>query len=154
MSSEESERFPEFEQLFWQVSRKMGYVWTKIYEEVFPGSQSYIMFMLEQRGATRMSKMAETLHLTPGAVTTASDKLIERGFVTRVRDEQDRRVVYLDITDDGSKLLSELRDEGRAVMRTVFAHLTEAELDQLIHVFGKASHNIEKIDYRGKELDR
>lgn len=143
--TEEKELFSRFEELFWQVTRSMGQVWKKIFDEHFPGSQSHLVFMLEQRGSMRMSELANALQLTAGAVTSASDKLIDRGYVKRTRDEIDRRVVYLEITDKGRETMTELRSQGRQTMKAVFAHLSEEELQQFIDSFEKASHVITTI---------
>lgn len=148
---EEKELFSRFEELFWQVTRSMGQIWKKIFDEHFPGSQSHLAFILERCGSMRMSELADALQLTAGAVTSASDKLIERGYVKRLRDEKDRRVVYLEITDKGRETMAELRLQGRQTMKTVFAHLTEEELQQFIDTFEKASSIITTIG-EGKEI--
>lgn len=134
--------FFHFEELFWDVSRKMGYIWKQIFEASFPGSQSYIMFKLEQSGRMRMSELADSLHLTPGAVTIASDKLIDHGYITRIRDDKDRRVVYLDMTSDGKEALNKLRNSGRQIMKNVFSELSEADLQRLIEIFEGAAVNL------------
>ncbi len=143
--AEEKELFSRFEELFWQVTRSMGQIWKNIFDEHFPGSQSYLVFILEQRGSMRMSELASALQLTAGAVTSASDKLIEHGYVERLRDEKDRRVVYLEITDKGRETMAELRLQGRQTMKTVFAHLDEEKLQQFIDTFEKASTAITVI---------
>ncbi|ARJ38959.1 MarR family transcriptional regulator [Sporosarcina sp. P21c] len=143
--ADEKELFSRFEELFWQVTRNMGQIWKKIFDEHFPGSQSHLVFTLERRGTMRMSELASALNLTAGAVTSASDKLIEHGYVERFRDEKDRRVVYLKITDKGRETMSELRTQGRQTMKTVFAHLTEEELQQFIDTFEEASSVITTI---------
>ncbi len=142
--------FPEFEKLFWQVSREMGYLWKKIYEQTFPGSQSHILFLLVRSGPKKMSELAEVLHLTPGAITTASDRLIEHGYIARIRDEQDRRVVYLEITDKGKSTLSELQNEGRKIMKLVFRDISNADLEMMNAIFQLATHNLKRI---GKDFD-
>lgn len=143
--TEEKALFSRFEELFWQVTRSMGQIWKKIFDEHFPGSQSHLVFTLERHGTMRMSELASALNLTAGAVTSASDKLIEHGYVERLRDKKDRRVVYLKITDKGRETMSELRTLGRQKMKTVFAHLTEEELQQFIDTFETASSNIAAI---------
>lgn len=143
--AEENELFPRFEELFWNVTRNMGQVWKKIFEEHFPGSQSHLVFMLERRGPLRMSEIAESLQLTAGAVTSASDKLIERGYVMRERDDKDRRVVYLNITDKGRDTMKELRMQGRETMRQVFSHLSEEDFHRFIELFEVASGKITDI---------
>ncbi|MBD7984137.1 MarR family transcriptional regulator [Sporosarcina sp. Sa2YVA2] len=142
---EEKELFSQFEELFWQVTRSMSHVWTKVFEKHFPGSQSYLVFMLERRGLTRMSELAEALQLTPGAVTIASDKLIEHGYVEREKDEHDRRVVYLKLTEKGRATMDTLRLEGRKTMKDIFSHLTENDLNHLIDTFAQAEAKISTI---------
>lgn len=143
--AEEKALFSRFEELFWQVTRSMGQIWKTIFDEHFPGSQSHLVFILERRGLMRMSELADALQLTAGAVTSASDKLIEGGYIERLRDEKDRRVVYLKITDKGRETMAELRMRGRQTMNSVFAHLTEEELQQFIDTFEEASSVITRI---------
>lgn len=131
--------------LYWNLSKDMTYIWKGIFTRRFPGSQSNILFLLERNGRKRMSELADSLHLTPGAVTTASDKLIENGYIARIRDEQDRRVVYLEMTDKGRTALTELQNEGRKAMKLVFSHLSESELEHLIKTFEQASKNVNNI---------
>lgn len=97
-------------------------------ERQFPGSQSHILFLLERDSSTRMSTLADLLHLTPGAVTTAADKLILNEYIARSRDAKDRRVIHLEITYKGKEILRELQEEGREAMQSVFSHLSEVDL--------------------------
>jgi len=134
--------FARFEELFWEVTRGMGKKWSRIFESQLPGSQAYLVHLLEREGRVRMSSLADALQLTGGAVTSASDKLIQREFVTRIRDEEDRRVVYLELTEQGRRVMGELREKGRAEMKRVFGHLSEDDLDTLVRIFGQAAHKL------------
>ncbi|MEO4055186.1 MarR family transcriptional regulator [Solibacillus sp. CAU 1738] len=145
MSPDNQQLFLQFEKLFWNLSKNMSYLWKGVFEERFPGSQSHILFLLERKGHLKMSEVAEALHLTPGAVTTASDKLIDNGYITRVRDEQDRRVVYLDMTKEGKEVLANLQKEARKVMQLVFSNLSETDLNFLISTFEQAEKNIKEM---------
>lgn len=138
--------FIDFEKLFWQLSRKMEYLWKRIYAETFPGSQSYIMFLLQQRGSKKMSELAHSLHLTAGAVTTAADHLIEQAYIARVRDENDRRIIRLELTEKGSETLIELQQEGRKIMKSVFNDVSDAEMDLMISIFRRGTVNIDKME--------
>ena len=142
------ESLRNFEVLFWQLSRKVEYLWKDIYAKTFPGSQSRIMYLLEQNGPLKMSELANSLHITAGAVTTASNILIENGYISRLRNEQDRRVVHLDLTDKGSKILNELQNEGREMMNLVFDDISETELETIQKVYKEATINIDKLQKR------
>ncbi len=137
--------FHEFEKLFWQLSRKMEHLWKDIYAKTFPGSQSRIMYLLEQSGPKKMSELAGSLHITAGAVTTASNQLIEHGYITRFRDKQDRRVVHLELTEKGRTTLKALQSEGREMMRIVFGDISDSDIKRLTTIFEQASTNIEKM---------
>lgn len=145
MSTGNQNHFPEFEKLFWKLSREMGYLWKRIYEQTFPGSQSHILFLLERNGTKRMSELADALHLTPGAVTTASDRLIDHGYIDRIRDEKDRRVIYLELTQKGKETLNELQNEGRRIMRLVFNDISETDLKMMNYIFEQATINLDNI---------
>jgi len=136
------QHFRDFEKLFWQLSRKMEYVWKDVYTQSFPGSQSHIMYLLQQSGPKKMSELAEALHLTAGAVTTASDHLIDHGYIARERDKKDRRVVYLHMNKKGTKTLEALKKEGRKKMKYVFQDISEEDLDRMITIFKQASFHI------------
>lgn len=137
--------FEEFERLFWQLSREMGYQWRKIYNDTFPGSQSHILFLLERKGPQKMSELAETLHLTPGAVTTASDRLIDHSYIARISDAADRRVSRLELTQKGKEKLNELQNQGRKIMKSVFKDISNEDLGKMNDIFKQATINIEKI---------
>lgn len=137
--------FHDFESLFWQVSLKMENEWKGIYAKTFPGSQSRIMHMLDQNGPQKMSEVANALHVTAGAVTTASTPLIEKGYITRLRSDEDRRVIHLALTDEGKDILATLQKEGRAMMQAVFQDLSNEELEKVNKIFKRAVHNIDQL---------
>lgn len=48
-----------------------------------------------------MSTVAEALEITVGTLTTAVNKLVKKNLVTRMRDESDRRIVLIRLTEEG-----------------------------------------------------
>jgi len=55
--------------------------------------------VLSQAGAATAGALAEAAGLTRGAMTTALDRMEEGGYARRVRDQQDRRSVRVEITE-------------------------------------------------------
>lgn len=47
------------------------------------------------------SEVAKELHLTPGTLTAMVDRLVRKGYVKRLRSEDDRRVIRLGLTKKG-----------------------------------------------------
>lgn len=56
--------------------------------------------VLTREGAKTAGQLAVAAGLSPGAATTAVDRLLRGGYVERTRDERDRRVVTVRPTAD------------------------------------------------------
>lgn len=133
------------EELYWQISRRINAVWKKVFDETLPGSQAYLLYLLEKKGVQKVTGLAGELGITPGAITSLSDKLISRGYISRVRDRQDRRIVYLEITPQGKEILQELRLQGRAAIKSIFSGLEPADLKHLVRIFEEIAGNIDQV---------
>jgi DNA-binding MarR family transcriptional regulator len=74
-----------------------------------------------QAGRLTAGELALAAGLSPGAATTAIDRLERAGFARRVRDPDDRRRVIVEPTDRIAELAEEvygpLRDGGADLMR-------------------------------------
>nr|WP_267471851.1 MarR family transcriptional regulator [Turicibacter sanguinis] len=51
-----------------------------------------------------MGTVSKRLMITMGTLTTSVNRLVEKGYVTRKRDVNDRRVVLLDLTEKGQSV--------------------------------------------------
>ena len=71
-------------------------------------------------------------------MTRLLDRLEKRHLVARCRQQDDRRVVAVRITEAGLKLLAELDAKIVAAHRKQLGHMSEKELKQLIALLEKA----------------
>ncbi|MFH8883511.1 MarR family winged helix-turn-helix transcriptional regulator [Streptomyces californicus] len=74
--------------------------------------------------APRMADLAQRLDVVPRAVTTLVDALEASGRVRRAPDPDSRRVVRIEITDEGHATLRSLRSARRAAAEEILAPLT------------------------------
>ncbi len=72
------------------------------------------------------------------AMTGLLDRLEQRGLVRRERCTQDRRVVYVTLTDSAQALLRRMDGPLNALHQQLIGHLTPAELQQLSRLLEKA----------------
>lgn len=75
--------------------------------------------------------------------TRLMDKLIEKGMIERIRCENDRRIVYVNITKEGLKLLKKI-DKDDEVEKLIEANLSEEESDLLCELLEKVRENYGK----------
>ena len=57
-------------------------------------------------GENTMSVVAKKLGITAGSLTTSVNSLVNKKYVTRQRSDEDRRVVFLKLTDKGNGRMS------------------------------------------------
>ncbi|MER6632145.1 MarR family transcriptional regulator [Streptomyces sp. NPDC000987] len=95
-------------------------------------AQSRLLRTLAHFGSPpRMADLAERLEVVPRAVTTLVDGLEASGKVRRVPDPANRRVIRIELTEDGRKALRELRGARRSAAEEILAPLTGEQREVL-----------------------
>ncbi|AJE87041.1 MULTISPECIES: MarR family winged helix-turn-helix transcriptional regulator [Streptomyces] len=79
----------------------------------------------------RMADLAARLEVVPRAVTTLVDGLEEHGMVRRAPDPANRRVIRIELTEQGLAALRELRRARRAAAGDILAPLDAEQREQL-----------------------
>ncbi|MGP3977646.1 MarR family winged helix-turn-helix transcriptional regulator [Streptomyces sp. 8N114] len=84
----------------------------------------------------RMADLAARLGVVPRQVTSLVDALEERGLVRRAPDTANRRVIRIELTEGGSRALTELRRARRSAAEELLAPLTSGQRDELSRLLG------------------
>ena len=79
-----------------------------------------------------MSVVAKKLKITAGSLTTAVNSLVNKKYVTRLRGEEDRRVVYIRLTEKGKRAYRHHEEFHRQMTNAVIDRLGEEEIPILI----------------------
>jgi DNA-binding MarR family transcriptional regulator len=104
-----------------------------------PPMQLILLHLLERSGAQRMTALAEQLGVTQGGCTALIDRAMEGGLVQRARDPDDRRVVWVTLTDKGNQTLQELCRTRAAILARYFSRLAPEEIETLAGLVSRAS---------------
>ena len=83
-------------------------------------------------GENTMSVVAKKLGITAGSLTTSVNSLVNKEYVTRQRSEEDRRVVFLKLTEKGKRAYEHHREYHRQMTEAVISRLDENEVPVLI----------------------
>ncbi len=95
-------------------------------------AQSRLLRTLAHYGSPpRMADLAQRLEVVPRAVTTLVDGLEANGKVRRVPDPANRRVIRIELTDDGRTALRELRAARRSAAEEILAPLDDQQREAL-----------------------
>ena len=89
-----------------------------------------------------MSAIAERIRLSLSSVTGLIDRLVEKKMVCRDRSADDRRVVKVELTDEGRELHTSVMESQVRFAREMLKTLSAEEQDALLALFGKISDRI------------
>jgi MarR family transcriptional regulator, 2-MHQ and catechol-resistance regulon repressor len=79
---------------------------------------------------------SRTITVVPG-ITGLIDRLEQAGFVNRLRCEKDRRVIYVALTDQGTKILADVDGPLLALHRELMGHLSRGDLKEVVRLLEK-----------------
>ena len=90
-----------------------------------------VLEALFHKGPLPVNTIGPIVDLTPGSISIAVDRLVEKGLVSRVESSQDRRVRTVALTARGKDLIVPAFRKHSAQMKKVFSGLSPEELGDL-----------------------
>ncbi len=84
-----------------------------------------------------MSTIAKELSVTVGTLTIAMNSLVKKGYVYRKRGQEDRRVVYISLSDKGKGAYRRHEEFHRQMIEEILEDLTEEETKALVTTLKK-----------------
>jgi DNA-binding MarR family transcriptional regulator len=79
-------------------------------------------------------ELAKQTLVTTGGLTLRVNRLEKAGLVTRQRDNDDARVVYVALTDAGRQLVDEVSDAHFAMLARLLEPIDDPDRQQLAHL--------------------
>ncbi|SIS64800.1 MarR family winged helix-turn-helix transcriptional regulator [Alicyclobacillus vulcanalis] len=97
-------------------------------------TQAFVLRHLSLVPQAKSSDLARISGLSPGAITQVCDELVRLGFVERMRSSEDRRVVYVILTDRGRMHLRELTKDRAAKIAQLLDKLGEHDARKFLEL--------------------
>ena len=104
-----------------------------------------VMEALLHKGPLPVNVIGPKVHLNPGSISVAVDRLHNRGLVSRIEDEVDRRVRTVSLTPAGRELVTDAYEHHAALIHELFEPLSSCEkavLEKLLKRVGKAAEMV------------
>lgn len=106
------------------LTRSTNAVVRRIHEDIrsrgFSGTEWGVLEYLYHKGPQPMCNVGEKILVTSGSVTYVIDKLESRGLLRRRPCEEDRRVVFAELTEEGRALMAaEFPEHARVIKETL-----------------------------------
>lgn len=123
------------EEIYPEITR--GFV-SKQTNEIFKGKitiqQFLVMEYLNRKKECKMSCLAQYLSITTAAITGTVQRLVKAGYVARVFDPRDRRIINIKLTAKGAELVTRISEQRKEMITRVFAKLTGQERENYLKV--------------------
>ncbi len=97
-----------------------------------------VLEALLHEGPLPVNTIGPKVHLSPGSISVAVDRLLEKGLVSRAERPDDRRVRIVALTKAGKDLIVPIFRKHSAEIGKVFADTNPKELQILESVLKKA----------------
>ena len=113
----------------WELEEKA------IITEEFKDLTNNDMHVIEAIGlgeGRNMSSIGKKLNITVGTLTTAVNSLVNKKYAVRRRSEEDRRVVFVSLTEKGERAYRHHEDYHRQMTRAILEKLEAEELPVLV----------------------
>jgi DNA-binding MarR family transcriptional regulator len=109
------------------------------------------LILLGTSGRTIMSDFAAQLGVPLSTATHTIDRLVAKRLVVRVRSEQDRRIVQVELSEVGKAFQTALRARHQAMARGWLTPLSPAEREIFLGLMAKIT-NKASLDSRSRGL--
>jgi MarR family transcriptional regulator, organic hydroperoxide resistance regulator len=110
-----------------EVSKKYG----------ITGPQLWVIKTISLNGKLSLGNLGKEMYLQPSTITGLIDVLEQKGYVARVRDREDRRVVKVQLTPKGQRLAKKAPNPAQGKMIYGLTKLKRGELNLIFNSIQK-----------------
>src|ERR1700747_447514 len=125
------------------------YLYAGLAETGIDDTDFRILEVLLNKGPLPVNTIGPKVFLTPGSISTAVERLVERGLVSRVESPEDRRIRVVSLTPKGKRLIAPVFRKHAAEIRKVLADASLKELRALETTLKKIGKRAETLETGG-----
>jgi len=126
-----------------QASAK--YLYAGLEETGLDDTDFRILEALLNKGPLPVNTIGPKVNLTPGSISVAVDRLLDRGLVSRVESPEDRRVRVVSLTPKGKELIAPVFRKHAVEIRKMFADASPKEVRSQETILKKMGKRAERL---------
>jgi len=128
----------EFEEVMAKLDRLLPQLTSKIAHRTrvtgLGPTAMMVLRRLRHLGVCTVSDLAEWIGVTSATVTGITNKLDNQNLIERWREQDDRRVVRIRLTDEGLRVLSDFEHVRREKVNALLSTLSADDLSRLADI--------------------
>ncbi|MDV2475757.1 MarR family winged helix-turn-helix transcriptional regulator [Rhodococcus zopfii] len=114
-------------------------------DELLPAALAGVLFLLWRTGECRPSELAAEMCVSQSALSRQIGELVERGYIERHPDPDDKRAHRVRVSDAGVEVLRGVRDRRAARLREALADWDETEMNDALRVLGRLNDTLAPV---------
>ncbi|EKU93190.1 transcriptional repressor MprA [Alloiococcus otitis] len=87
-----------------------------------------VLEVLYHKGPQRIQHIKEKILIASSSTTYIIDKLADKGYIDRVRDQVDRRIYYAQLTRSGEQVMDEIFPGHEKMILNLFDRMEDQEI--------------------------
>jgi MarR family transcriptional regulator, 2-MHQ and catechol-resistance regulon repressor len=104
-----------------------------------------VLEVLLHKGPLPVNVIGPKVDLNPGSVSVAVDRLYQKGLVSRMESDSDRRVRTVSLTEKGRRVFLPVFRQHAALIKRAFQDVSPKERRQMEEVLRKIGKRAEKL---------
>ncbi len=135
----------KFESLLFSISRYLhrGHLLKKD-EPLISFPQIVLLRQIKDLKSPKMKDLAKELRVTLSNVSGLVDRLFLLGYVKRINDQIDRRVMRITLTPKGKNVCERISEETNKCVKKLFSKISKKDVENLISIMQKLVNEINK----------
>ncbi|WP_310550193.1 MarR family transcriptional regulator [Paenibacillus glufosinatiresistens] len=130
-----------FNKMVWLNKTKM-----EIQLEGHKPSEVHCIEFIGRQADSNVTRLAESLYMTSGAISKITKKLLQKGLIESYRKPDNKKEIYFRLTRQGEEVYrihEELHREFRERDQAVFEEVTEEQFDGMLRFIEKYSSHLD-----------
>jgi len=103
-------------------------------------SQMAILHLLRDRKSCRMSEIAKFFSVSMSAATGIVARMVKAGFLRRMPDAGDRRIINIRLTAKGKRAINIIFKQRQKMMVSIFGRFSSRERSAYLEIVKKIYH--------------
>lgn len=104
------------------------------------------MLIVDRYGEVIMSQISDYINAPLSTTTGLVNRLVKNGYLQRERSDEDRRIVAIQLTDQGKHMITEVKESIGTYLERINAILSDEERQVLVQIFMKIVDALSRKD--------
>ncbi|RCX21383.1 DNA-binding MarR family transcriptional regulator [Fontibacillus phaseoli] len=129
---------------YFTVTKRMNGELREVLQDDMTMDQFQIIDYIVMQGKVTSTELADTFAVGKSSITAIITRLADKGILERTRDNDDRRVVYLSLTERGIGHYKKAQAKIMETLSTYLVHFNAEEVEGFLGVFEKLAYLLEE----------